>query len=554
MRPFSLRPFILRRPALSVVLVAGLAAPLPALADAALILVESDYEALSDVPGANQAAALAQLAEDKGFDVSASLDQTAREAGRSVAAFRKAAEDGERILILVSGHVVSDGTNTWLLTADAEEVSRFNVGSMAVPLDPLMELAADFPGQAVVMISASGDDLEAEDLTPIGTMEAAQGVTVITGPLDGLTRLTREALLVPGLTLDQVIEEAPRGVVGTGYVSSATSFLPGDGGARVVIERTEQSPEDAFWVVARTLDEPRGYELYLEQFPDGTHSAEARAALRQIEDRVQNSAEATEAGLNLNQAARRQVQRNLSLLGFDPKGIDGIFGPGTRAAIRSYQTANGHSVTGYLTQPVLAEMTAKADQRAAELEREAERRRLVEERRDRAYWDETGAQGAEAGLRAYLERYPDGLYAEVAQDQLDAIEAEKRAGAEAEERAIWDRVRSADSADGYESYLQSYPEGLFVDEARGRLAAMREDQQDRDNRARAEAQEAQVAGNRVTMLLVETKLQSLGYDLRADGQPDRDTRRALRRFQADRGLPVTGYVDQTTMVRLLAAF
>jgi peptidoglycan hydrolase-like protein with peptidoglycan-binding domain len=56
------------------------------------------------------------------------------------------------------------------------------------------------------------------------------------------------------------------------------------------------------------------------------------------------------------------------------------------------------------------------------------------------------------------------------------------------------------------------------------------------------------------MLLVETKLQSLGYDLRADGQADRDTRRALRRFQADRGLPVTGYVDQTTMVRLLAAF
>ncbi|MBV7407891.1 peptidoglycan-binding protein [Maritimibacter sp. DP1N21-5] len=548
-----MRPVSPRRSVLSAALAAALVAPLPVLADAALILVESDYETLNDVPGANQAAALAQLAEDKGFDVSASLDQTAREASRTVAAFRRAAEDGERVLILVSGHVVSDGTNTWLLTSDAEEVSRFNVGSMAVPLDPLMELAADFPGQAVVMIAASGEHLRAEDLTPIGTMEALQGVTVITGPLDGLTRLTREALLVPGLPLDQVIEDAPRGVIGTGYISTATSFLPSDG-ERVVIERTAQNPEAAFWLVAQTLDEARGYELYLEQFPEGPHAEEARAALGQIEDQVQKSAELTETGLGLNQAARRQVQRNLSLLGFDPKGIDGIFGPGTRAAITAYQTANGHEPSGYLTQPVLAEMTAKADQRAAELEREAERRRLVEERRDRAYWDETGSRGDEAGLRAYLDRYPDGLFAEVTQERLGEIEADKRASAEADERSFWDSVRQTDAVEGYTSYLTRYPEGLFAEDARARLAALEVDREQEAGQARARAEEDRVAGNRVTMLLVETKLQSLGYELRADGQVDSDTRRAIRRFQNDRGLPVTGYVTQDTMVRLLAAF
>ena len=38
---------------------------------------------------------------------------------------------------------------------------------------------------------------------------------------------------------------------------------------------------------------------------------------------------------------------------------------------------------------------------------------------------------------------------------------------------------------------------------------------------------------------------------RADGTFDADTRRAIRRFQRSRDLPVTGYVTQATMVHLL---
>ena len=55
-----------------------------------------------------------------------------------------------------------------------------------------------------------------------------------------------------------------------------------------------------------------------------------------------------EEGLGLNQAARRQVQQGLRAAGFDPGGADGLFGPRTRTAIRSWQSARGVRPTGYL--------------------------------------------------------------------------------------------------------------------------------------------------------------------------------------------------------------
>ena len=386
-------------------------------------------------------------------------------------------------------------------------------------------------------------------------LEAPQGVTILTGPVDRIIRVANEVVLVPGLPLGEGLDGGPGGVSATGFVSNVVPFLPAGDEGRVVIERTEQSPDDAFWVVARTMDDEEGYSLYLEYFPRGAHNQEARAALRQIEDNRANRDETAEAALNLNQAARRQVQRNLALLGHDPKGIDGIFGPATRAAIRSYQSANNFTVTGYLSRDMLARMTAQADARAEQLEREAAERQARQEREDRRYWEQIGQGRDEAGLRAYLDRYPDGLFSEVAQDRLDDIEAAKRSEAQAQERDFWDRVRNEDKPGSYRAYLDRYPNGLFAQEARARLDQLSQDQQNEAQMAAAEREEQTVAGNQVTRLLVENRLVSLGFDIpEVDGVFGPTARRAIRRFQSSRGLPVTGFVTQETMVRLLAAF
>jgi hypothetical protein len=71
-------------------------------------------------------------------------------------------------------------------------------------------------------------------------------------------------------------------------------------------------------------------------------------------------AEATEASLNLAQVDRLHVQAALTSLGYSTQGIDGIFGPRTRAMIASWQKARDYSATGFLNSVQLAALLKEA--------------------------------------------------------------------------------------------------------------------------------------------------------------------------------------------------
>jgi hypothetical protein len=63
---------------------------------------------------------------------------------------------------------------------------------------------------------------------------------------------------------------------------------------------------------------------------------------------VPQTTEEDENALSLNKIKRREIQIRLTLLGFDTRGSDGIFGPRSREAIEKWQAANGFPETGYL--------------------------------------------------------------------------------------------------------------------------------------------------------------------------------------------------------------
>ncbi|MDU8927691.1 peptidoglycan-binding protein [Alisedimentitalea sp. MJ-SS2] len=57
----------------------------------------------------------------------------------------------------------------------------------------------------------------------------------------------------------------------------------------------------------------------------------------------------TENAMKLDRDKRREIQRRLTLLGFDTNGVDGVFGANTRTAISSWQEANGMPDSGFLS-------------------------------------------------------------------------------------------------------------------------------------------------------------------------------------------------------------
>ena len=96
---------------------------------------------------------------------------------------------------------------------------------------------------------------------------------------------------------------------------------------------------------------------------------------------VSASSEAAEKALKLGRKARWRAQLRLALLGYDPRGIDGIFGGGTRNAIASLQKAEALPSTGYLDETTLALLKRKSQRRYTNWL--AKRARLQAERLER---------------------------------------------------------------------------------------------------------------------------------------------------------------------------
>ena len=92
--------------------------------------------------------------------------------------------------------------------------------------------------------------------------------------------------------------------------------------------------ESAGW---HLLDRAGGYDW----------SCDRRAA-EAARKRLGDEARSKEQSLGLDGDARQEIQSGLAAEGFDPGPADGVFGAGTRAAIRRWQESRGNAATGYL--------------------------------------------------------------------------------------------------------------------------------------------------------------------------------------------------------------
>ncbi|QYK42450.1 MAG: peptidoglycan-binding protein [Paracoccaceae bacterium] len=543
-----------------VVALMAMAGP-AAAADRALVLANSNYADAADIAGAVAAIQAAPVLRAEGFVTLGATDQTAEGLRARLSELLGQIAPGDRVVIMVAGHFVQAAGQTWFLGTEASVPDVATVGAAGLSVAAILSVAAEVPGGAVVLLGTEARRISlGRGLTPgIGPLDIPQGVTVVQGDAVRVADFAARHLTRRGLSLPQMLAAAPE-LGAQGFLAplpfrtdAVTAPAPVPAPLPPAQTEAERAEEDRQVAAARRAGTLAAWQDYITRWPAGRHLVEARAEVARINADPVARARAAEEALNLSRDQRRAVQRQLSLLGFDPRGIDGLFGPGSRAAITAWQRANAEAANGFLTRDQILRLTAQADRRAAELEAEAAARRAEQERQDRLFWDQTGARGDEAGLRAYLKRYPDGLFAELAQARLDGIEADRREQAAAQDRAAWDRARGADTVRAYREYLAAFPRGAFTAEAQARIEALQTPALSDADRARAEAAEQALNLGGLARNLIEQRLEALGFAPgQVDGTFDERTRRAIRRFQASRGLPETGYLDQTAMVGLLA--
>lgn len=532
---FSIRRAMLHGAA-SIALLIG--SPLSA-ADLALILANSDYRSMPDVGERRDMRVVAENLAREGFDVIAAFDEDTDRMINAAQSFRSRSTDADRILVILSGHVATTNSDAWLLGVETDRrPDHLSVTHSGISLSALAQVAERVSGRAVILIGPTGRSDALGSGLGSGTrgVDLPQGVTLARGSLPVLRTAIFDGLLDQGKSLDEALKD----MSARGFVSKTVAFTAGrDRGNG---DFSERAIEEGFWEAARGLDTQQALELYLSRYPNGRFVAEARARIDALTEDREREWRRIEDRLGLDRDDRRQIQRYLTVLGYSTRGIDGLFGRGTRAAIIGWQRDNGFQETGYLNRQQLTVLTDQGRERESELERE-------EARKDDEYWTRTGARGTIDGLRAYLESYPRGRHAEEARERLAALESE----AERDEKIeAWRRAREADTIEAYREFIRRYPDSPTVEKARERIRELQEAQND-DVLNRAKAEEREILKNPVTRLLVEQRLVQLGYRPGVpDGNFDERTRSALRKFQRDRNLFESGYVTKRTAAFLLA--
>ncbi len=499
---------------LALALVAGAVIPASA-ADIALVI---DNQSLSS----SQATALSDGLEAAGYDVISRGGSRAELAEAFSDAAGRIDGDG-RLMLLWFGETRASGNETWLLPEDFEGSTVADAEFGAISLSLLTEMAAALPGRSAVIIGLPAAEGDVGDLGPmalragIAAGDPPQGVLLVSGAAGSVVDAVTRGLLSENSTAAQAVARFDEGVFASGFAS----------------------PDFGFGAPSAGIEESGAAEEEIET---------------PVVDEQVSPEQAVEDALALDQPTRRRVQRQLSILGYDPRGIDGVFGPGTRSALREWQSGRSLGGDGYLSESQLSRLEEEADARSAELAEAAERARREEEAADAAFWQTTGANGSAADFRAYLGRYPDGIYADEARDELERRDAMARDSAQAEDRAAWDVAVAAGDVASYRKYLDARPDGAFAGEARARIAALKSEP-DRKKAEKAAAETEKNLGlNKASRALIESQLGALGFDAGdPDGKFDKATRRALREFQTRQGLPVTGHVDARLVQALIVS-
>lgn len=539
---------------------------------AALVIGNGDYEnAPTAATAVRDAESIAEALVDAGWQVSTGTDLDREGMRQAMAAFAAAASDADELLIFYSGHALRTGGETYLAPVDTKAGTLTDVMFDGVPLDLVLQIAAEKPGRSVVFI----DGAQRRGFTPTGFVEP--GIAALEGPDDVLivsaakpgqavrrsiwrnsrfARLIENNFLQPGETAVEVAAGADEPTFSTGSADPDFAIVPAP---ESVDAGLDHEIELAYWRTAERSGRANDYAEYLKRYPEGAFAEFARERLG-IEDKTAAVPEEpavppeiqAERDLNLSRIRKRQVQTWLLALGFDPNGVDGLFGRGSRKAIKRWQGKNGFETNSWLTAEQVEKLQAQGE---AEIERQrviAEEKRRIREAEDNAYWSATGARGKPDGYRAYLEKYPQGLHAKIARAAMAKV-AEAKADARArKDLRVFNRAKKRDDAEGYRAYLAQYPEGIYRDQALARLDEIEGAEQAAAELAAYKQGEAALKLSSDDMMSVEQRLRFLGFAVgKEDGIFDERTRGAIKGYQASRGLKDSGYMDRESVVTLV---
>ncbi len=411
-----------------------LSAPVQAAQRVALVIGNGSYasQPLNNPP--NDAALMAETLRDVGFDVVEEIDADRRRMARAVRKFgsllRDAGEDAVGF-VFYAGHGIQSKGENYMIPVDAQIEDELDVELEGFPASTLltslgsagnrlnivvMDACRNNPYKAATRSSGSG----------LARMDAPSGTFIAysTSPgkvaADGrglnspYTRALARSIQTPGAKVEEVFKTVRVAVMDWtdgAQVPWESSSLTGDfffrEKAPEPVAASEPSKpvqpdntvELTFWNSIKDATEPSLFESYLKQFPNGSFAGLAQAKIAALTKQQNAAASHSET------AFFQAIQNSTNKADFEAylsQYPNGTFAALAKARIDVLTTAE---------QQQLAVTTAVQS---------------PDVDADTAFWNQVKGSKTKAELQAYLDQFPDGSYATLAQAKIEGIEEQRQ--------------------------------------------------------------------------------------------------------------------------------
>ncbi|MCX7149936.1 MAG: caspase family protein, partial [Rhodocyclales bacterium] len=455
----------------------------------ALVIGNGDYQYPDNLPKlanpTNDAQDIAEALRGFGFEVIERKNQTLEAMNQTIAEFGSRIGGSEAALFYFAGHGIQVKNQNYLMPVNAKIDSEAAVPYQGVDVNRILdEMDNGKSGVNIVMLDAcrnnpiSGKFRSGKSRGLASPGSAPQGTVIVyaTDPGnvaadgDGRNGLFSAGLLNAfkggDLSLDGVLTTASEYVeqksIESDPTRKQTPYVNGPKTVqknfhfRVTVDPGRGEIEKTFWTSIERSTDATDFEAYLRKYPKGSYRSLAENQLRRLKA-SQPAAPAAMAAPRPAAVAVPPAPTPAPMASADPETQfwNEVKTSGTRDYFDIYlkQYPKGK----YLA---LAKFELKKldDHDKAEQARQAAEQELAAQRAEQAAWDEAKTGAGAAAYTSYLDRYPNGRYAALAQSAQQRLLRD--------EDAQWKSALETATRTAMQAYLAKYPNGRYVAQAR----------------------------------------------------------------------------------------
>jgi formylglycine-generating enzyme required for sulfatase activity len=459
----------------------------------ALVIGNSDYTQGPLKNPVNDARAMRARLEGLGFEVILRENLKSREISSVYREFRNKITPGAVALVFYAGHGVQFKGQNYFPAIDSDINSEEDVPLQSLNLGNLLDNMEEAKaGVSLVFLDACRDNPFARKFRSasrgLAKVEAASGTLIhyatkpgsVAADGDGLNGTYTEALLAqlgePGVQVELMLKKV------TNRVTQKTSgkqepwvegSLRGEfyfifqGPTTVNVQQAPTDPDSSAWQAADSLGTLPAYEAYLREYPKGRHAAAARIKISALKPGARPAA-VSPAPTFTPQASS------------DPE-----------TAFWNEVKASGSKdyLDAYLKQYPKGKFAALAK---VELKKLDEQDKTQKEQADQDAWSQAKSENTPAAYQSYLQRFPSGRYASLAeparqkaereqaereQQETARTQREAQETAQREEDALWQKAQAAKDSATVQGYLDRYPAGRYLTAAHTKLVAVKKEEE-----------------------------------------------------------------------------